>query len=193
MAKSALDETDLSRFRSNLTVGNRAARALWGLVWCLLFRPSPRIAFGWRRMLLRLFGARVGRGVRVYNAAKVFLPANLILEDRSIVGPDVDLYCVAPIRIGADSMVSQYSYLCAATHDYRQPDLPLVARPIAIGSQAWICAGAFVGPGVTVGDRAVVGARAVVVRDVPAGLVVAGNPARVIKRRDGAPLDPDGT
>ncbi len=131
-----------------------------------------------------MFGAKIGKGVRIYNSARVFLPANLILDDRAIVGPDVDLYCVARIHVHSDAMISQYSHLCAATHDYRQPDLPLVAKPIEIGSQAWVCAGAFVGPGVTIGQRAIVGARAVVFRDVEVGMIVAGNPAVVIKTRD---------
>lgn len=181
-------ETDLSRFQSNLSVGNRVARGAWGLVDRFLFKPSPRIAFGWRRTLLRLFGARIGVGVRVYNSARIFLPANLILDDRVVVGPDVDLYCVAKIHLKANSMVSQYSYLCTATHDYAKPDLPLVAKPITVGDQAWVCAGAFIGPGVVIGPTAIVGARAVVFRDVDRGKIVGGNPARPIKNRDGSPL-----
>ncbi len=80
-------------------------------------------------------------------------------------------------------MVSQRTHLCAGTHDYSLPDLPLRRPPIRIGSGGWICADAFIGPGVTVHDNSVVGARAVVTKDVPAGMVVAGNPARVVKTR----------
>ncbi len=170
--------------KSDLSLGNRMARGLWGVVWLLLFRPSPRLAFGWRNMLLRCFGARVGRHVRVYSSVRFFLPANAILNDRSTIGPDVDVYCVAPIDVGADVVVSQYTHLCAATHDYRAPGFPLVACPIRLETGCWVCAGAFVGPGVTVGQRAIVGARAVVTRDVAAGQIVAGNPARLIRMRE---------
>jgi putative colanic acid biosynthesis acetyltransferase WcaF len=180
-----MKQVDLSQFQSNLSWGNRLTRALWGGIWLFLFRPSPRIAFAWRAALLRMFGARIGRGVRVYNSARVFLPANLRIEDRVVIGPDVDLYCVAPIRIERDAMISQYSYLCAATHDYRQPHLPLVPLPIVVGAEAWVCAAAFVGPGVTVGSRAIVGARAAVFKDIPAGHIVGGNPAKFLKLRDG--------
>jgi maltose O-acetyltransferase len=55
------------------------------------------------------------------------------------------------------------------------------ARPIVIGSGAWLGGGVIVGPGVTVGERTVVGAGAVAVRDLPAGVVAVGNPARVIR------------
>jgi putative colanic acid biosynthesis acetyltransferase WcaF len=87
------------------------------------------------------------------------------------------------VTIGNHSVISQDAYLCAGTHDYTQPTLPLLREPITIGHGVWIAAGAFIGPTVTVGDNCVVGARAVVMKDVPPGMVVAGNPARVIKQR----------
>jgi putative colanic acid biosynthesis acetyltransferase WcaF len=90
---------------------------------------------------------------------------------------------VAPISIGPHGTVSQYAHLCAASHDIEQPNMPLTTAPIRIAGQAWVCTGAYVGPGASVGEGAVVGARAVVVHDVPAWMVVAGNPARPIKAR----------
>jgi len=95
----------------------------------------------------------------------------------------VDCYCVAPIRIGAHATVSQYSYLCSASHDFEDPRMPLTTAPIVIGDQAWVCADVFVGPGLTIGPGAVVGARSSVYRDVAPWTVVGGNPARFIKKR----------
>ncbi len=100
-----------------------------------------------------------------------------------MLGDHVHVYNLGPITIGDHTVISQDVYLCAGTHDYTQPDLPLVRPSITIGSGVWICAGAFIGPGVTIGDNAIVGARAVVTKDVPPGMIVAGNPARVIKVR----------
>jgi putative colanic acid biosynthesis acetyltransferase WcaF len=108
--------------------------------------------------------------------------------DHSCLSHFVDCYCVAPIKIGAHSTVSQYSYLCAATHDIERPDMPLVAAPITIGDGAWVAADVFVGPGVTIGDGAVVGARSSVFKDVPPWTVVVGTPAKVIKKRELKPL-----
>lgn len=175
---------DLSHFRSELSFGNRIARALWGAVWLLLFRPSPRPFHAWRRILLALFGARLGREVRVYASARIWAPWNLGMGDHSVLGDYVDCYAVDRIEIGAHSIVSQYCFLCTATHDVNQPSFPLVTAPIRIGSRAWVAADAFVGPGVTVGEGAVVGARASVFKDVPAWAVVGGTPARVIRMRD---------
>lgn len=174
---------DLSGFRSEHSVGNRAARAVWGVVRILLFRPTPRPLHAWRRLLLRCFGARIGRGVRVYASAKVWAPWNLTMGDFSVLGDDVDCYTVDRIEIGAHAVVSQYAHLCAATHDIDQPHFPLATKPIRIGARAWIASGAFVGPGVTVGEGAVVGARSVVVKDIPPRAVVAGNPARLLRMR----------
>jgi putative colanic acid biosynthesis acetyltransferase WcaF len=90
---------------------------------------------------------------------------------------------VAPISIGVQAVVSQYSYLCSASHDYEAPDLPLITAPIVVGARAWVAADAFVGKGVIVGEGAVVGARASVFKNVEPWTVVGGNPARSIKKR----------
>ena len=158
-------------------------RAIWGAVWLLLFRPSPKVLHGWRRSLLRLFGARVGHGAVVHPSVRLWAPWNLILGDHSCLAPYVDCYCVAPITLGEYAAVSQYSFLCAASHDYSSLDRPLVAAPITIGTHAWVCADVFIGPGVQIGEGAVVGARSSVYRDVQSWAVVAGNPAMFVKER----------
>ena len=163
--------------------GNRLLRVLWGLAYSVLYRPSPVFLHGWRRFLLRCFGARIGRGAHPYPRCRIWAPWNLTMGDSSCLGNDVDCYSVAPIVLGAHSIVSQYAYLCTATHDYRDPDFPLMAEPITIGDHAWVAAGALIGPGVKVGEGAVVGARSVTFDDVPPWVVVAGNPARKIKDR----------
>ena len=112
------------------------------------------------------------------------MPWNLRLADHAVVGEAVVLYCLAPISIGRRATVSQYAHLCAGTHDYTRRTFPLVTKPISVGEEAWVATDAFIGPGVTIGDRSVVGARSTVMKDVPPDMVVAGNPAKVIKRRE---------
>jgi len=157
-------------------------RILWTLA-APLFRLSPRPLFGWRRMLLRLFGAHVGAGAHVYPSSRIYLPWNLNLGDQCAIGEWVLIYNLGPVTIGDRATISHCAHLCAGTHDYTDQTLPLLRLPIEIGAEAWICADAFVGPGTKVGEGAIVGAAAVVVADVPPWQIVAGNPARVIKRR----------
>ena len=105
------------------------------------------------------------------------------MEKDSCIGDRVDCYCVAPVTIGANATVSQYSYLCAASHDFRDPAMPLIVAPIVIEANVWVAADVFVGPGVRIGRGSVVGARSTVMHDVPEWSVFAGNPAKQIGTR----------
>jgi putative colanic acid biosynthesis acetyltransferase WcaF len=105
------------------------------------------------------------------------------MEEFSTLSADVDCYCAAAVTIGAHATVSQGAFLCTATHDVSDPYMSLVTSPITVADQAWICARAYVGPGVTVAQGAVVGAVAVVTKDVPPWTIVAGNPAKEIRKR----------
>ncbi|QOY92076.1 putative colanic acid biosynthesis acetyltransferase [Paludibaculum fermentans] len=162
---------------------NKVMRAVWGVAWHLLVRPTPKILHGWRRFVLCCFGAKLGPGVHVYPTAKVWAPWLLEMGPHACLGPSVDCYNVGGIRIGAYATVSQYSYLCGATHDHTKSSMPLRPAAIEIGARAWVAADVFITAGIKVGEGAVVGARSSVYKDVPPWVVAAGNPARVIKAR----------
>jgi putative colanic acid biosynthesis acetyltransferase WcaF len=162
---------------------SKVGRGLWAIVWLFLYRPSPRPFHAWRRMLLRGFGAKIGRGAMPYPSAVVWAPWNLTMGDHSTLGDGADCYCVARISIGDRASVSQRAYLCAASRDLDDPDHPLMTAPIVIERHGWVAAEAYVGPGVTIGEGGVVAARAVAVRDVLPWTVVGGNPARLIRKR----------
>ena len=165
------------------STGNKLARTLWGIAWLMLFRPTPGVCLGWRRMILRCFGARIGHGAKIMPSARIWAPWNLVVGDEGTLGDHVDCYNVATVTIGAHATVSQHAHLCAATHDISDRNMRLATAPITIGDAAWVCAGAFVRHGITIGEGAVCGARSVVVRDVPPWTVVAGNPAKEVKKR----------
>jgi putative colanic acid biosynthesis acetyltransferase WcaF len=121
--------------------------------------------------------------VHPYPSARIWAPWNLTMGDYSCLSHNVDCYCVDKIRIGAHSTVSQYSFLCSASHDYSRASMPLVTAPIVIGEGVWITADVFVGPGVCIGDGAVITARSSVFCDIPSWSVARGNPAVVFKER----------
>lgn len=179
-----MTQVDLSTYCNSLSRRNQLARLLWTVVWTLLARPLPRsVGKGWKRFLLRLFGAKMHHTAHVYSSVRIYMPWQLEMHEHSCLAPEVDCYNVAKITIGAHSTVSQKTYLCAASHDITKPHHPLIYQPIVIQDQVWIGADAFIGMGVTIGQGAVVGARAAVFKDVAPWTIVGGNPAKVIKER----------
>jgi putative colanic acid biosynthesis acetyltransferase WcaF len=170
-----------NRKTTNWSRREQAVRVLWATAQ-LLFRMSPRIFWGWRRSLLRAFGAQVGADVHVYPSVRITMPWNLTLGRECAIGDRAILYALGPISISDRATVSQGAHLCAGTHDLTRLDRPLVKATITIEADAWVAADAFIGPGVTVGRGAVVGARAVVAKDIEAGWIVVGNPARPLRK-----------
>ncbi len=178
--------------RPAFSVRNRLARALWGVVSTLLFRFSPRPMHGWRTLVLRCFGAKLGRGVHIYPRARIWAPWNLRCENYASIADGAEVYNPAPLHLGEFCIVSQDSYLCGATHDYNDPAFPLIAFEMNVGARAWICARACVGPGVQVGEGAVLGLASVATRSLEPWTVYAGAPARAVKERKRTGIFPPG-
>lgn len=167
----------------NYTPAETMHRVLWAVAQPF-FRYSPRPCFGWRRFLLRCFGANIGRSVHVYPSASIYFPWNLEAGDETAIGEQAFIYNLGRVTLGSRVTISHRAHLCAGTHDHTKSDFPLLRLPIVIGSDAWICADAFVGPGVMIGEGAIVGARAVAMKDVEPRTIVIGNPARVSRKRE---------
>lgn len=157
-------------------------RVLWGF-GRQFFRLTPRPCFAIRRSILRLFGAKVGKKVRIYPSTHIYFPWKLRIEDGSAIGECALIYSLGEVTIGERTVISQRTHLCAGTHDYRYPSMPLLRPPIRIGNDVWVCADAFIGPNIKIADYAIVAARAVVVKDVNPNEIVGGNPAKFIKKR----------
>lgn len=167
---------------ASFSLRNRAARQIWNVVWLLLFRPTLRSCHGWRRLLLRAFGAKVGPGAHIYAGARIWAPWNLVVGRAASIADGAEVYNPSPVELGDWAVVSQGAYLCGATHDYESLAFPLKAAPIVIGAHAWVAARAIVQMGVTLGEGCVVGAGSVVTRNMPAWTVCAGAPCRPLRR-----------
>ena len=170
---------DLSQFKVPGRFRGRSGLIvlLWQLVQASFFACSPQPLYAWRRTLLRLFGARIGKGVLIRPSARITYPWKVDIGDYSWVGDHTELYSLGSITIGSNAVVSQKSYLCAATHDYRDITFPLVAKPIVVKDEAWIATDCFIAPGVTIGYGAIIAARSTVLADIPDGAIAAGTPA----------------
>ena len=177
--------TNLSKYENRLGRKHQAVRMLWNILWPLTTWFLPRsLGMGWKRSLLRMFGAKVHPTAQVYSSARIYYPANLTMEAYSCLADGVECYNVAPVTVGAHSTISQGTLLCTASHDITDSHHRLVTAPIMIEDQVWIGARAYIGMGVVVRQGAVVGATASVYKTVEPWTVVGGNPARFIKKRE---------
>jgi len=167
----------------SFSLRNRIFRAVWIVAWALLAAWTPPPLHAWRRLVLRAFGAKVGRGARIYGSVRVWYPPNLVLGNDALIGWQVNLYNQGMVTIDAHAVVSQFSHIVTGTHDIDDPLFQLQGRPIHIGKYAWVASDAFVGPGVSIGEGAVLGARGVAFRDLQPWTVYRGNPAVEIKKR----------
>jgi putative colanic acid biosynthesis acetyltransferase WcaF len=168
---------------SSFSVRNKFERILWNVIYILFFRFTPVPMFKWRSFILRLLGSNVHFSARVYPTVNIWLPSNLIMGELSTLAPFVNIYNQGTITVGNRCIISQNSHICASTHDYNSEIHPLLLKPIVIGNDVWICAGAFIGPGVSIADGTVIGARAVMTKNSDPWSVYAGNPCRKVNVR----------
>lgn len=177
---------DLSKFKVPMEFRGKPAWfvQLWWLVQSTLFGLSPQFLYGWRRFLLRVFGAQIGKGVLVRPSARITYPWKVSIGDYSWIGDDAVLYSLGEIQIGSHAVVSQRSYVCTGTHDSGMLTFDILARKIVIEDEAWIATDVFVGPGVTIGRGTVVGARSSVYKELPSMVVAVGTPAKPIRKRE---------
>jgi putative colanic acid biosynthesis acetyltransferase WcaF len=180
---SNLDQAAAQAQVSVWTTREKIGRALWILARGSLFRFSWHNFYGFRNWLLRLFGAKVGQHVHIRPTTRIEIPWLLTIGDYSSLGDYSIIYDLGPIVIGRRCTVSQYAHICAGTHDYTRPDMPLLRPTITLGDDVWIAASAFVGPGVKVSDGALLGACAAAFKDLDSWTIYAGNPAKPIKPR----------
>ncbi|MEM9065856.1 MAG: WcaF family extracellular polysaccharide biosynthesis acetyltransferase [Planctomycetota bacterium] len=186
-ADEAIARAQVSPWSTKAKIG----RALWMLLRIPLFRMSWHNWYGYRRWLLRLFGAKIGKSCVIRPTAKIEIPWLLELGDYSSLGDSSIIYNLGQITIGRRVTVSQYAHLCAGSHNFSRRDMPLLRPTITVGDDAWIAAESFVAPGINVGEGAILGARGAAFKDVPAWEIWGGNPARKIRDRGPVSDEPD--
>lgn len=190
MKKRVFQDLNLFQIPDGFRGRGPATVQIWWIVQALLFSTSPQVLYGWRRFLLRTFGAKIGKGVIIRPSVRITYPWKLSIGDNCQIGDRVELYTLGEIKIGANSVISQDCYICAGGHDPARPDFAIYQAPISIEDQVWLAAGCFVMPGVTIGKGTVAMVRSLIANNTLEGAVVAGTPARQTKTRDALlPLD----
>lgn len=173
-----------SYLQATYPLKNRVARLLWSITYNVLFRNVPRPFHSIRSFILRSFGAKVGKNCRIYPLAKIWAPWNLLCEDVVCIADEAIIYNPEPIILGTYSTVSQQAYLCGASHDYNDPNFPVVSSPMTIGPYAWVCARATVQMGANLAEGSVLALGSIATKNLDPWSVYAGIPAKKIKNRN---------
>jgi putative colanic acid biosynthesis acetyltransferase WcaF len=157
---------------------------LWWIVQETLFAWSPQIFYQWRVMLLRLFGAKIGKHVKIRSSVTVTYPWLVSIGDYSWIGDDCVLYSLGNISIGKHVALAHQVYVNTGGHEYRKKTFDIFSKPVLIEDECWITNDVYIAPGVTIGKGTIVSARSSVFKDLPAGKVCVGTPAKPIKDRE---------
>lgn len=160
----------------------RIVEVIWIIVSALLIE-SWLPGSTHRLVVLRLFGARISRGVTLKPGLRIKFPWRLEIGDDSWIGQDVWIDNLATVQIGSNVCLSQGAYVCTGSHDWRSTAFDLIVRPVKVSDCAWIAAKAVVAPGVTVGIGSVLAIGSVATSDLEPWSVYQGVPAKFVKRR----------
>lgn len=170
-----------NKYTDSLTKSNKIFRFSFRIVWTLIGLIFPgRILSGAKRVVINLFGGDCDRGAVIYSSSKIFNPRNLSMRCNSTIGPNSIIYNVDKITIGEGTIISQYSHLNTASHDFRKEEFPLIHAPIEIGANCWVATEAYLGMGVKLCNEVIIGARSSVFKSIEMPGVYIGSPAKMI-------------
>ena len=179
------DQSEFDRGRSGGFI------LLWWLVQAIVFPLTFHSMSGVRAKVLRWFGAKIGDGVIIRPTARFTYPWKVEIGDWSWIGDDVVFYSLDRIVVGNHAVISQKSYLCTGSHDFRTRSFDLKTGVIQIGNGAWIAADCFIGPDVTIGSNTVVGTRSTVLKSLASDQICWGNPCKARSDRADNPISSD--
>lgn len=180
-----MNNVEIPKYKNQLSLRNKMGRLLWTIVYHILFRPfGTRLFRSYRNMILRAFGANLHKSANVHSSVKIWAPWFLTMKEGATIDDNVHLHNVNMVTLEEYSAISQEAFICPGTHDVTSKKHEMISWPIVIGPHAWVAVRAFIGPGVKVGEGAVVGACAAVFKDVEPWIIVGGNPAKPINKRE---------
>lgn len=177
-------KTDLSKFNNSWY--NPGALWLTRIMWYCAnatFFNSYFPFYSIKIFLLRMYGAKVGRGVVIKPKVNIKYPWNITIGDNAWIGENVWLDSLGKINIGANSCLSQGAMLITGNHNYKKSGFDLMVGDIILDEGTWIGTGAIVCAGVTCKSHSVLAAGSVATGNLEAYSIYKGNPAAKIKDR----------
>ena len=180
-----MEYQDLSSFKVPETFREKSKVIvqLWWMVQATAFSWSPQVLFGWRNFLLRLFGARIGKHVRIRPSVRITYPWKVTIGDYCWIGDDCVLYSLGDISIGNHVALAHKVYINTGGHEYDKTTFDIFSRPVIVEDECWLTNDVYVAPGVVIGRGTIVSARSSVLKSLPSGKICVGTPAKPIKDR----------
>lgn len=179
-------KVELKNFNPNIGLNRGTGKIkeiLWYLIKVLFFLTALPYSNSLKCLLLRLFGAKIGRGVIIKPRVNIHMPWKLSIGDYVWIGEEVFILNFEPIVIGNNVCVSQRTFICGGNHDYKRQSMPYRNGSIFLKDGCWIGASCFISPNVTIGTDCVVTACSVVTKSLSENAIYTGNPAVFIKKR----------
>ncbi len=172
-------EIDLRSFKSNRTIAGRSlsVQLLWTLAGSLLLRNSWLPGSRWRVLLLRIYGAKLGKNVVIKTGVRVKYPWKLQVGDSSWIGEDCWIDNMAEVTLGSNVCLSQACYLCTGNHDWSDPAFSMFAKGITLEDGSWLASRCTLGPGISIGRNAIAAIGSVIWKSIPPSEIHGGNPA----------------
>jgi putative colanic acid biosynthesis acetyltransferase WcaF len=176
---------DLAKFKipSDFRGKSKVVVQLWWIVQDTLFAWSPQFLYGWRRFLLRVFGAKIGKGVLIRSTVKITYPWNVEIGDHSWIGENNVLYSLGKITIGKNVALAHQVYINTGGHNYKKVTFDIFSKNVVIEDECWLTNDVYVAPGITIGKGSIIAARSSVLKNIAQGKIYAGTPAVEIKNR----------
>ena len=169
--------------RSEVPLKSKIHNVLWRFVNSWIF-PITMRSHLLRCLLLRMFGASVGKRVRLSNRCRIEYPKNIIIGDNSSIGDYCYISGLDQVRIGSNVCISDGVNILTGSHDITSISFALETRPVFLADGVWLATRAIILPGAAIGRGAVVGAGSVVSKQIDDFGIVVGNPANIIGKRE---------
>jgi len=178
-------KTDLSKYDNSAYKpgGNGCKRLAWYYVNILFFKSALIPSSSLKCTLLRVFGARVGKGVNIKPSVNIKYPWRLVIGDYTWIGENAWIDNLDDVSIGANSCISQGAMLLCGNHNYRRSEFDLITRKITLEEGVWIGAHSIVCPGVTCKSHSILAVNSVATRNLASYSIYQGNPAAKVKDR----------
>ena len=156
---------------------------LWMFVSALFFRHSLSVLNSLKCAMLRLFGAKIGKGVLIKPSVNIKYPWKLQIGDHVWIGENAWIDNISEVIIADNVCISQSAYLLTGNHNYKLDTFDLITKPIILKEGTWIGANAVVCPGVTCYENSVLSVQSVATEDLEANTIYQGNPATKLRPR----------